>query len=64
MLKQQKGMTLLTLVLTIVVMLILAAIAIAMILDELKYNPEPVQVESNNPVTNTTETPEIIETPT
>lgn len=50
MLKRQEGTTLLTLVLTIVVLLIIAAVAIAMILDELKYDPEPVQVESEKAV--------------
>ncbi len=64
MLKQQKGITLLGLVFTIIAMLALAAIAIAMVLDELTYNPEPVQVYNEQQVINTdnanneTETPE------
>lgn len=67
MLKQQKGITLLTLVFAIIAMLALAAIAIAMVLDELSYDPEPVQVHSeqqaistDNANNDTTlETPEI-----
>lgn len=46
MFKQQKGMTLTMLVLSIVGMLALAAVAIAMVLDELSYDPEPIQVNS------------------
>lgn len=53
MLKQQKGITLLTLVFTIIAMLALAAIAIAMILDELSYDPNPEQVESKESVVST-----------
>lgn len=63
MLKQQKGMTLFALVFTIIAMLALAAIAIAMVLDELKYDPEPVevhteqQVETSTPETTITQIP-------
>lgn len=64
MLKQQKGMTLLALVFTIIVMLALAAVAIAMVLDELSYDPEPVQIytEQQNTNNENSETP-ITETP-
>lgn len=50
MLKQQKGMTLLTLVFAIIAMLALAAIAIAMVLDELSYDPEPIQVRTEQAI--------------
>lgn len=73
MLKQQKGITLLTLVFAIIAMLALAAVAIAMVLDELSYNPEPVQVQNEqqqvvstdnaNLETPTAETPDVVETP-
>lgn len=53
MLKEQKGMTLLTLVLAIIAMLALAAIAIAMVLDELSYDPEPVQINTDKQVVST-----------
>lgn len=53
MLKQQKGITLLTLVFAIIVMLALAAVAIAMILDELKYNPEPEKITTEKQVVTT-----------
>lgn len=56
MLKEQKGMTLTMLVLAIVGMLALAAVAIAMVLDELSYDPEPVQVY-NEPEVVSTESP-------
>lgn len=52
MLKQQKGMTLTILVLSIVAVLALAAIAIAMVLDELSYDPEPVQIYTEQQVEN------------
>lgn len=73
MLKQQKGITLLTLVLAIVAMLALAAIAIAMVLDEISYDPEPEKIVSEQQVestdnanleTPTTESPDVVETPT
>lgn len=70
MLKQQKGITLLTLVLAIVVLLFLAAVAIAMVLDELKYDPEPVEVQTSHVISTNDanqETPvpteEVAETP-
>lgn len=63
MLKQQKGITLLTLVFTIIVMLALAAVAIAMVLDELSYNPEPEQVESKESVVSTYSPEPVTETP-
>lgn len=72
MLKQQKGITLLTLVFAIIAMLALAAIAIAMVLDELSYNPEPVEIVTEQQVistdnanleTPTTETPDVVDTP-
>ena len=53
MLKQQKGITLLKLVFTIMAMLALAAVAIAMVLDELKYDPEPVQIETDKQIVST-----------
>ncbi len=53
MLKQQKGVTLLTLVFAIIAMLALAAVAIAMVLDELSYNPEPEQIKSEQQVVST-----------
>lgn len=53
MLKQQKGITLLTLVFAIIAMLALAAVAIAMVLDELSYNPEPEQIKSEQQVIST-----------
>lgn len=53
MLKQQKGITLLTLVFAIIVMLALAAVAIAMILDELRYNPEPEKINTEKQVVTT-----------
>lgn len=53
MLKQQKGITLLTLVFTIIAMLALAAVAIAMVLDELSYDPEPEQISSKDQVVST-----------
>ena len=53
MLKQQKGVTLLTLVFAIIAMLALAAVAIAMVLDELSYNPEPEQIKSEPQVVST-----------
>lgn len=71
MLKQQKGITLLTLVFVIIAMLALAAVAIAMILDELSYDPDPVQIDTGTQVVTTdnvneqaptTETPETSET--
>lgn len=42
-LKEQKGMTLLKLSFVILALLAIAAIAIAMVIDELNYDPEPVQ---------------------
>lgn len=63
MLKQQKGITLLTLVFTIIAMLALAAIAIAMVLDELSYDPNPEQVESKESVISTYSPEPAIETP-
>lgn len=53
MLKQQKGITLLTLVFTIIAMLALAAVAIAMVLDELSYDPEPEQISNKDQVVST-----------
>lgn len=61
MLKEQKGMTLTTLILSIIGMLALATVAIAMVLDELSYDPEPIQVHSE-PQVLVTESPNI-ETP-
>ncbi len=63
MLKQQKGITLLTLVFAIIAMLALAAIAIAMVLDELSYDPKPEQVESKESVVSTYSPEPAIETP-
>lgn len=64
MMKQQKGMTLLGLVFTIIVMLALAAVTIAMLLDEFSYDPEPVKLETNNQVVlNTDNANEITPTP-
>lgn len=57
MLKQEKGITLFALVFTILAMLALAAVATAMIIDELHYDPEPVQVVSTeSPIPNVQET--------
>lgn len=64
MLKQQKGITLLTLVFAIIAMLALAAIAIAMVLDELSYDPNPEQVEPKESVVTTYSPEPVIETPT
>ncbi len=63
MLKQQKGITLLALVFTIIAMLALAAIAVAMVLDELSYDPDPKQVESKKSVVSTYSPESAIETP-
>lgn len=52
MFKQQKGMTLLGLSFTILVLLTLAAVAIAMMLDELSYDPEPIQIHTEQQATN------------
>lgn len=56
MFKQQKGMTLLGLSFTILVLLALAAIAIAMVLDEISYDPEPIQMHTEQQAANN-ETP-------
>lgn len=42
-LKEEKGMTLLNLSFVILALLAIAAIAVTMIIDELNYDPEPVQ---------------------
>lgn len=63
MLKQQKGITLLALVFTIIAMLALAAIAVAMVLDELSYDPNPEQIESKESVVSTYSPEPVVQTP-
>ena len=65
MFKQEKGITLVGLTFAILALLALAAVAIVMILDQLNYDPAPVQVKTEQVIVETpkVETNVVVETP-